>query len=214
MISLQYLVRNWHCLYPPTTLMIMPYISSQDVACPEVLYNQSCPEKEAMETYIKDSLASGLIRPSSSPLGEGFFFMKKKDSTLRPCIDFRGLNDITIKNKNPFPLINPFFEPLCNARIFSKLDLRNAYHLIRIKEGDEWKTAFNTPIGHFEYLVMPFGLTNAPAVFQALINYVLCDLLNRFVFVYLDNILIFSRSLDDHRQHVRLVLQLLQTPDF
>ncbi len=173
------------------------------------LYNLSRPEKEAMEAYIKDSLATGLICPSSSPLGAGFFFVKKKDSTLRPCIDFRGLNDITIKNKYPLPLIDPSFEPLCNAKIFSRLDLRNAYHLVRIKEGDEWKKAFNTPLGHFEYLIVPFGLTNAPAVFQAFINDVLRDMLDRFIFVYLDDILIFSRSLDEHRQHVRLVLQRL-----
>lgn len=155
------------------------------------LYNLSRPEKEAMEAYIQDSLASGLIRPSSSPLGAGFFFVKKKDASLRPCIDFRGLNDITVKNKYSLPLIDPSFEPLCSATVFTKLDLRNAYHLIRIKEGDEWKTAFNTPLGHFEYQVMPFGLTNAPAVFQALINDMLRDMLNRFVFVYLDDILIF-----------------------
>ncbi|KAI3376076.1 hypothetical protein L3Q82_016603 [Scortum barcoo] len=162
-----------------------------------------------MEKYISESLAAGLIRPSSSPLGAGFFFVEKKDKTLRPCIDFRGLNDITIKNKYPLPLIDPAFEPFHQATIFSKLDLRNAYHLVRIREGDEWKTAFNTPLGHFEYQVMPFGLTNAPAVFQAMINDVLRDMLNRFIFVYLDDILIFSRSLPEHTQHVRQVLQRL-----
>ncbi|KAI3370812.1 hypothetical protein L3Q82_007120 [Scortum barcoo] len=99
--------------------------------------------------------------------------------------------------------------PGSGATIFTKLDLRNAYHLVRIREGDEWKTAFNTPLGHFEYLVMPFGLTNAPAVFQALINDVLRDFLNRFVFVYLDDILIYSRNLPDHQLHVRQVLQRL-----
>ncbi|XP_028324820.1 uncharacterized protein LOC114476995 [Gouania willdenowi] len=173
------------------------------------LYNLSKPEREAMETYISDSLASGLIRPSSSPVGAGFFFVDKRDRTLRPCIDYRGLNDITVKNKYPLPLIDSAFSSLQEATIFTKLDLRNAYHLVRIKEGDEWKTAFNTPLGHFEYLVMPFGLTNAPAVFQALINDVLRDMLNRFVFVYIDDILIFSRSLEEHVQHVRLVLQRL-----
>ncbi|CAJ1074290.1 hypothetical protein L3Q82_007477 [Xyrichtys novacula] len=119
------------------------------------LYNLSRPEREAMEEYIQDSLTSGLIRPSSSPLAAGFLFVKKKDSSLRPCIDFPRLNEITIKNKYSLPLINPSFEPLCKATIFSKLDLRNAYHLVRIREGDEWKTAFKTPMGHFEYLVMP-----------------------------------------------------------
>ncbi|KAJ0068821.1 hypothetical protein NL108_011442 [Boleophthalmus pectinirostris] len=176
---------------------------------PARLYNLSRPEREAMETYIRDSLASGIIRPSSSPVGAGFFFVAKKDQTLRPCIDYRGLNNITVKNKYPLPLISSAFDPLQGATIFTKLDLRNAYHLVRIREGDEWKTAFNTPLGHFEYCVMPFGLTNAPAVFQALVNDVLRDFLNRFVFVYLDDILIFSRDPSEHRQHVRLVLQRL-----
>ncbi len=101
------------------------------------------------------------------------------------------------------------FEILQGAKVFTKLDLRNAYHLVRIKEGDEWKTAFNTPIGHFEYRVLPFGLVNAPAVFQALVNDVLRDMLNIFVFVYLDDILIFSPTLQVHVQHVRRVLQRL-----
>ena len=173
------------------------------------LYSLSEPERKAMETYINDSLAAGLIRPSSSPAGAGFFFVEKKDKTLRPCIDYRGLNDITIKNRYPLPLISSAFELLQGATIFTKLDLRNAYHLVRIREGDEWKTAFNTPTGHYEYLVMPFGLTNAPAVFQALVNDVLRDMLNRFVFVYLDDILIFSQSREEHIHHVQAVLQRL-----
>ena len=122
------------------------------------LYNLSHPEREAMEEYINLSRASGLIRPSSSPLGAGFFFVGKKDGSLCPFIDYRGLNDITIKNRYPLPLIDPLFEPLCHASVFTKLDLRNAYHLVRIREGDEWKTAFNTLLGHFDYQVMPFGL--------------------------------------------------------
>ncbi len=173
------------------------------------LYNISRPERVAMEEYINNSLAAGIIRPSSSPLGAGFFFVGKKDGTLRPCIDFRGLNDITVKNKYPLPLMNSAFEFLQGATVFSKLDLRNAYHLVRIREGDEWKTAFNTPLGHFEYLVMPFGLSNSPAIFQCLINDVLRDMLGRFVFVYLDDILIFSQSQAEHVQHVRQVLHRL-----
>ncbi|KAI3354966.1 hypothetical protein L3Q82_004757 [Scortum barcoo] len=173
------------------------------------LYHLSRPESEAMEKYIRESLAAGLIRPSKAPLGAGFFFVEKKDSSLCPCIDYRGLNNITIRNKYPLPLIDSAFTPLQGAVIFTKLDLRNTYHLVRIREGDEWKTAFNTPLGHFEYLVMPFGLTNAPAVFQALINDVLRDFLNHFVFVYLDDILIFSRSLKEHQSHVHQVLQRL-----
>lgn len=162
-----------------------------------------------MEKYIHNSLGAGIIRPSSSPVGAGFFFVDKKDRTLSSCIDYRGLNAITIKKKYPLPLIASAFEPIQQATIFSKLDLRNAYHLVRIREGDEWKTSFNTPLGHFEYLVMPFGLTNAPAVFQALVNDVLRDLLNRSVFVYLDDILVFSHSPEEHVSHVKQVLQRL-----
>ena len=173
------------------------------------LYSLSGPEQRAMESYINDSLNAGIIRPSSSPAGAGFFFVGKKNGSLRPCIDYRGLNTITVKNRYPLPLISSAFELLQGAKIFTKLDLRNAYHLVRIKEGDEWKTAFNTPNGHYEYLVMPFGLTNAPAVFQALVNDVLRDMINQFVFVYLDDILIFSRDLQEHVGHVRQVLQRL-----
>lgn len=114
-------------------------------------------------------------------LSLGFSLLKNKAKTLRPCIDYHGLNKITIKNKYPLPLLTSAFELLQGVTILSKLDLRNAYHLVRIHKG-EWKTAFNTHLGHFEYLVMPFGLTNAPAVFQALVNDVLQDFINRFVF--------------------------------
>ena len=157
-----------------------------------------------MENYIGESLAGGIICPSSSPVGAGVFFVTKKDHSLRPCIDYRGINRITLKNKYPLPLISSAFVPLHGAMVFSKLD-----HLVRIREGDEWKTVFNTPLGHFEYLVMPFRLTNAPAVFQSLVNDVLRDMLNRSVFVYLDDILIFSRTGEEQRIHVRQVLQRL-----
>ena len=173
------------------------------------LFSLSGPEMTAMESYIDEALTAGFIRPSTSPAGAGFFFVGKKDGSLRPCIDYRGLNRITVKNRYPLPLMSSSFDYLRGAKVFSKLDLRNAYNLMRIKEGDEWKTAFNTPNGHYEYLVMPFGLTNAPAVFQALVNDVLRDMLNRFVFVYLDDILIFSKSEEEHIQHVRQVLHRL-----
>ena len=173
------------------------------------LYSLSAPERKAMDDYISNSLSAGIIRPSSSPAGAGFFFVGKKDGSLRPCIDYRGLNDITVKNRYPLPLLTSAFELLQGATVFTKLDLRNAYHLVRVREGDEWKTAFNTPSGHYEYLVMPFGLTNAPAVFQALVNDVLRDMLNKFVFVYLDDILIFSKNMSEHICHVQLVLRRL-----
>ena len=169
------------------------------------LYNLSIPEKEAMHNYITESMASGILRPSSSPVAAGFFSVAKKDGSLRPCIDYCQLNTITVKNKYPIPLLSSTFD----ATLFTKLDLRNAYHLVRIREGDEWKMGFNTHLGHFEYLVMPFGLTNAPAVFQTLVNDVLRDFINIFVVVYLDDILIFSRASKEYTAHVRLVLQRL-----
>jgi len=161
-----------------------------------------------MKTYIEEELAKGFIRPSTSPAASGFFF-KKKDGGLRPCIDYRGLNDITIKFRYPLPLVPPALEQLRQATYFTKLDLRCAYNLIRIREGDEWKTAFSTTTGHYETLVMPFGLANSPSVFQSFINDVFRDMLNRWVIVYIDDILIYSNSLQEHVQHVRAVLQRL-----
>ncbi|KAK3557454.1 hypothetical protein QTP70_027739, partial [Hemibagrus guttatus] len=173
------------------------------------IFSLSSPERTAMDKYINESLAAGIIRPSTSPAAAGFFFVSKKDGGLRPCIDYRGLNKITIRNRYPLPLMATAFEILQEASIFTKLDLHNAYHLVHIRQGDEWKTAFNTPTGHYEYLVMPFSLTNAPAVFQALINDILRDMLDQFVFVYLDDILIFSSSLQEHVKHVSKVLRRL-----
>jgi len=143
-----------------------------------------------MKKYLDEALATGLVCPSSSPARAGFFFVSKKDGGLLPCIDNRGLNNIHLS------FISSAFNLVQDSIIFTKLDLFNAYHF---REGDEWKTAFtHTPIGHFEYLVMPVGLTNAPAVFQNLVNDVLVDMLNKFVFVYLDDILIYSRSETEH----------------
>ncbi|KAI2662297.1 Transposon Tf2-6 polyprotein [Labeo rohita] len=191
-----------------------PYDSAIDLlpgSCPPRgrIFSLSPTKRSAMDTYIKESLAAGIIQASTSPAGTGFFFVGKKDGGLRPCIDYRGLNKIMVRNRYPLPLMATAFELLQGASIFTKLDLRNAYHLVRIQQGDEWKMAFNIPTGHYEYLVMPFGLTNAPAVFQAMINDILRDMLNQFVFVYLDDILIFSRSLEEHEGHVSRVLQRL-----
>nr|XP_014027888.1 unnamed protein product [Salmo salar] len=148
------------------------------------------PKTKVMETYIEDSPV--LLPPP--PV---------EDKTLRPCINYRGLNKITVKNHYPQPLISSAFEPLQGATVFSKQDLRNAYNLVRIQDGDKWKTAFNMASCHYECLVMPFGLTNAPAVFQALVNDVLCEMLNRFVFIYLKDILVFSRFVQEHMSHIR-----------
>ncbi len=171
----------------------------------------SQPESEAMKSYIEEELANGFIRPSTSPASAGFFFVKKKDGGLRPCIDYRSLNDLTVKFRYPLPLVPAALEQLRTANYFTKLDLRNAYNLIRIREGDEWKTAFSTTSGHYEYLVMPFRLVNSPSVFQAFVNDVFRDMLNRWVIMYIDDILIYSDSYEDHVKQVRSVLQRLLT---
>uniref|UniRef100_A0A8C5PHN1 ribonuclease H n=1 Tax=Leptobrachium leishanense TaxID=445787 RepID=A0A8C5PHN1_9ANUR len=173
------------------------------------VYPLSQKENDIMEEYIKENLERGFIRRSSSPAGAGFFFVSKKEGDLRPCIDYRGLNRITIRNAYPIPLITELFDRLKGARIYTKLDLRGAYNLIRVKKGHEWKTAFNTRSGHYEYLVMPFGLCNAPAVFQDLINDTLRDFLQTFVIVYLDDILIYSPDKETHHAHVQQVLRRL-----
>lgn len=133
------------------------------------------------------------------------------DGGLRPCIDYRGLNDITVKFCYPLLLVPEALEQFRKARFFTKLDLCSAYNLIRIQEGDEWKTAFSTTTGHYEYLVMPFGLANSPSVFQAFINDVFRDMLNHWVIVYINDILIYSESYEDNVKQVRAVLQCLIT---
>ncbi|KAL0180441.1 hypothetical protein M9458_025883, partial [Cirrhinus mrigala] len=146
------------------------------------IYPLSRAETKAMEIYIEEALASGYIRPSTSPAEAGFFFVEKKDGGLRPCIDYRGLNNVTVKYRYPLPLVPSALGQLREARIYTKLDLRSAYNLIRIREGDEWKTAFLTTRGHYEYLIMPYGLANSPAVFQSFINEIFRDLLNREIY--------------------------------
>ncbi|KAK3514000.1 hypothetical protein QTP70_001270 [Hemibagrus guttatus] len=173
------------------------------------IYPLSIPEEKAMEEYIK-ALAQGYIRPSTFPAASSFFFVAKKDGGLRPCIDYRALNRITVKFRYPLPLVPAALEHLRGATIFTKLDLRSAYNLIRIREGDEWKTTFVTPTGHYEYLVMPYGLANAPSVFQDFIHEVLREFLYRFVLVYINDILIYSRDLAKHRHHVAEVLKRLR----
>ncbi|KAK3514007.1 hypothetical protein QTP70_001289 [Hemibagrus guttatus] len=178
------------------------------------IYSLSLPEEKAMEEYIAEALSQGYIRPSTSPAASSFFFVAKKDGGLRPCIDYRALNKITVKFRYPLPLVPAALECLRGATVFSKLDLRSAYNLIRIREGDEWKTVFVTPTGHYEYLVMPYGLANASSVFRVLPDFmheVLRDFLHKFVLVYIDDILIYSRSMADHQRHVMEVLHRLRT---
>ena len=156
-------------------------------------------------------LEKGFIRPSKSPFGAPVLFVKKKDGTLRMCLDYRLLNKITVKNSYPLPRIDDLLDQLGNACYFSKIDLCSGYHQIRIAEQDIPKTANNTRYGHYEFLVLPFGLCNAPATFMAAMNSIFAPYLDKFVIIYLDDILIYSRNAEEHLAHLRTVLDLLQT---
>jgi len=176
------------------------------------IYNLSEVELKTLKAYIETNLAKGFIQRSSSPAAAPILFAKKKDGGLRLCVDYRALNRATVKNRYPLPLISEMLDRLRGARIFTKLDHRNAYHLIRIKEGDEYKTAFRTRYGQFEYQVMPFGLTNAPATFQAYMDDCLRPFIDDFAVCYLDDILIYSTDEEEHEEQVRKVLERL--PEF
>jgi hypothetical protein len=159
---------------------------------------------------LEELLKKGYIHPSVSPWGAPVLFVKKKDGTLRLCIDFRQLNKVTVKNKYPFPRIDDLFDQLKDAKIFSKIDLRSGYHQVRIKEEDINKTSFRTRYGHYEFTVVPFGLSNAPIVFMCLMNGIFREYLDKFVIVFLDDILIYSKSEEEHEKHLKMVLQVLR----
>ncbi|KAG8916674.1 hypothetical protein FRC01_002921 [Tulasnella sp. 417] len=171
------------------------------------LYNMSPKELEALKTQIDSDLAKGWIRHSKSSAGAPVLFVKKKDGKLRMCIDYRGLNAQTKKNRYALPLPSEIMDRVGKAKFFSKLDLRSGYNLVRIKEGDEWKTAFRTRFGHFEYTVMPFGLVNAPATFQHFMNDIFRDMLDESVIIYLDDILIFAETEEELLQKTKEVLR-------
>jgi len=154
-------------------------------------------------------LKKGFIRESHSPASYLILFQRKHDGSFRLCVDYKKLNAVTIRNSYPLPLINDIIKRVKGAKYFTKLDLRSAYNLIRIKEGDEYKTTFRTKYGHYEYLVMPFCLKNAPAVFQLFINSVLRPFLEKSIILYLDDILIYSDTLEEHHKTVRAFLKKL-----
>jgi hypothetical protein len=177
------------------------------------IYPLSKTELEALRKWLDENLAKGFIRAFSSPAGVPIPFVKKGDGSLRLCVDYRGLNEGTIKNWYPLPLLHETLLRLQKVRFYTKLDIRGAYNFVRMAEGEEWKTAVRTRYGLFESLVMPFGLTNAPASFQHFINDVLRPYLDVFITAYLDDILIYSDNLDEHRIHVQKVLQALSDAD-
>ncbi|GJZ83349.1 putative reverse transcriptase domain-containing protein [Tanacetum coccineum] len=167
-------------------------------------------EMKELSEQLKELSDKGFIRPSSSPWGAPVLFVKKKDGSFRMCIDYRELNKLTVKNRYPLPRIDDLFDQLQGSSVYSKIDLRSGYHQLRVREEDIPKTAFRTRYGHYEFQVMPFGLTNAPAVFMDLMNRVCKPYLDKFVIVFIDDILIYSKNKQEHEEHLKLILELLK----
>jgi hypothetical protein len=176
-------------------------------------YRLSVAERSALDATLKELLEKGLIRPSKSPYGSPVLFAPKSDGTLRFCVDYRMLNKVTIRDKYPLPLIDMLIDLMYGAKYFTTLDLLSGYWQFGIKEEDIFKTAFTTPYGHYEWIVLPMGLTNAPATFMRAMNDVFSDILEKFVVVYLDDILIFSKTQEDHEKHLDEVFKRLQSHD-
>jgi len=170
------------------------------------LYSLSPVELSALRTFINKNLNTGFIHPTASSHAAPVLFVKKKDGSLHLCVDFQGLNKITKKDRYPLPLISDLLDSPSRAKIYSKINLWHAYHLVRIAPGDEWKTSFWMHYGSYEWLVMPFGLTNAPAAFQRFVNTIFADMLDVCIVVYLDDILIYSKDMESHQQHIWEVL--------
>ena len=173
-------------------------------------YRLAPTEMKELKKQLEELLEKGFIRPSSSPWGAPILFVKKKDGSMRMCIDYRALNKVTIKNRYPLPRIDDLFDQLQGASVFSKIDLRSGYHQLKVQEEDIPKTAFRTRYGHYEFTVMPFGLTNAPAAFMDMMNRICKPYLDKFVIVFIDDILIYSKSEADHKVHLKILLELLR----
>ncbi|GJS88873.1 putative reverse transcriptase domain-containing protein, partial [Tanacetum coccineum] len=173
-------------------------------------YRLTPSEMKELSEQLKELSDKGFIRPSSSPWGAPVLFVKKKDGSFRMCIDYRELNKLTVKNRYPLPRIDDLFDQLQGSSVYSKIDLRSGYHQLRVREEDIPKTAFRTRYGHYEFQVMPFGLTNAPAVFMDLMNRVCKPYLDKFVIVFIDDILIYSKNKQEHEEHLKLILELLK----
>jgi hypothetical protein len=174
------------------------------------MYRLTPLERAELERQVQELLRKGWIRPSVSPYGSPVLFVKKKDGSLRMCVDFRALNKQTVKNRYPLPKIDMLLDTLQGSTCFSSLDLHSGYHQVRLHEDDIPKTAFSTPTGHYEYMVLPMGLSNAPSTFMAVMNSVFKDMLGKFVLVYLDDILIYSKTPAEHVHHLRAVLRRLR----
>ncbi|GJW48976.1 putative reverse transcriptase domain-containing protein [Tanacetum coccineum] len=177
-------------------------------------YRLAPAKMQELSAQLQELSDRGFIRPSSSPWGAPVLFVKKKDGSFRMCIDYRKLNKLTVKNRYPLPRIDDLFDQLQRSRVYSKIDLRSGYHQLRVREEDILKITFRTRYGHYEFQVMPFGLTNTPAVFMDLMNRVCKPYLDRFVIVFIDDILIYSKSRKEHEGHLKLILNLLKKEEF
>ena len=215
-VDIQDLVKHYATLFDPPTELPPP--RSYDHAIPLLPgaspvftrpYRFSPAIKDEIEKQVHEMLQSGLIQKSSSPFSSPVLLVKKKDKTWRFCVDYHQLNAITLKSKYPVPLIDDLLDELGQARWFPKLDLRAGFHQILLQLGEEFKIAFQTHFGHFEFVVMPFGLTGAPGTFQEAMNSTLAPFLRKFVLVFFDDILIYSRTYEDHIKHISQVLRLL-----
>ncbi len=171
-------------------------------------------ELAEVEAHVKKLLLNGHIEPSKSPFGANVLFVQKKDGTLRMCLDYRALNKITVQNKYPLPRIDDLIDKMSGAKCFSSLDLASGYRQIKIAEEDVPKTAFSTPFGHYQFKVLAFGLKNAPATFQYAMNEMFSAQLGKYVCVYLDDILIFSKNAEEHERHLSEILSILEKNKF
>ncbi|GJU92831.1 putative reverse transcriptase domain-containing protein [Tanacetum coccineum] len=211
-------VRDFLEVFPEDFLRLPPSrqvefqidLASGTAPVARVPYSLAPSELQELSTQLQELSDKGFIRPSSSHWGAPVLFVKKKDESFRMCIDYHELNKLTVKNRYPLPITDDLFDKLQGSRVYSKIDLRSGYHQLRVREEYIPKTPFRTRYGHYEFQVMPFGLTNAPAVFMDLMNWVCKPYMDKFVILFIDDILIYSKSKEEHAEHLKLILELLK----